>query len=83
MSEQWYMKRLITSKDNIETYIDHGAESYQKFATDGANDECQKRAQKWYLQVRLIRDLIFHDMIEVGRSQVPSTRSAAEGYCGL
>ena len=75
------MKILVTSKDGVETCIDQGAENYRKFANDGAKDECQKRARKWYLQVRPFRDLMFHEMINIRRSRVPSTGPPVEGYC--
>lgn len=42
--EQWYIKRLITNKDNVEANTNPGAERYQKFANDGATHECQKRS---------------------------------------
>ena len=49
-----------------------------KIANDGASHECQKRAQRSYLKVRPLRDLMFRKMIKGRRSRVPNTRLPAE-----
>lgn len=77
------MNRLVTSRDDVKAYTDPRAESYQKFANDGAKVECQKRAQNCYLKVRPLGDLMSHEMIKARRSRVPNSRLPAGGYCHL
>ena len=77
-TEQCYIKRLVMGKTDIEAYIDPRTERYQELARDGADRECQERAQEWYLKVRRHRHSMSHEKIKARRNRRTSARLPAE-----
>lgn len=63
---------------DIEAYIDPRTERCRELARDGADRECQERAQEWYLEVRRHRHSMSHEKIKARINRRTSARLPAE-----